>query len=173
MASQARLRAGSPHGWPRQGFTLEENLQDLIRHEQEFHDRIAFAYTMVRPDESEVLGCVYINPPDPEDEQDARAYMWVRDEHHPDLTAILFDEVDAWLQRDWPDAAASILEGLDEMWSPVSSEGKADYRNLPPGKYEMEVVVRDRSTQIYVLDTTTGAVKWVDSMNTPFPTFLK
>ena len=38
----------------------------------------------------------------------------------------------------------------------------------PPGKYEMEVVVRDRSTQIYVLDTTTGAVKWVNSMNTPF-----
>ncbi|MBM9513060.1 hypothetical protein [Desulfogranum marinum] len=38
----------------------------------------------------------------------------------------------------------------------------------PPGKYEMEVVVRDRSTQIYVLDTTTGAVKWVDAMNTPF-----
>ncbi len=40
--------------------------------------------------------------------------------------------------------------------------------HAPPGKYEMEVVVRDRSTQIYVLDTTTGAVKWVDSMNTPF-----
>lgn len=38
----------------------------------------------------------------------------------------------------------------------------------PPGKYEMEVVVRDQSTQIYVLDTTTGAVKWVDAMNTPF-----
>lgn len=36
------------------------------------------------------------------------------------------------------------------------------------GKYSMEVVVRDRSTQIYVMDTSTGAVKWVDAMNTPF-----
>ncbi|WP_153305966.1 hypothetical protein [Desulfogranum mediterraneum] len=38
----------------------------------------------------------------------------------------------------------------------------------PTGRYAMEVVVRDRSTQIYVLDTTTGAVKWVDAMDTPF-----
>ena len=36
------------------------------------------------------------------------------------------------------------------------------------GKYEIEVIVRDRITQIYVVDTTTGAVKWVDAMNTPF-----
>ena len=38
----------------------------------------------------------------------------------------------------------------------------------PTGKYELEVVTRDRLTQIYVIDTSTGAVKWVDSMNTPF-----
>ncbi len=102
MASEARLRAGSPHGWPREGFTLEENLADLVRHEQEFHDRVAFAYTMVDPDDTEVLGCVYINPTDPADEHDAQAYMWVREEHHPQLTEALFSEVDAWLKRDWP-----------------------------------------------------------------------
>lgn len=102
MASQARLRAGSPHGWPREGFTLAENLADLERHEQEFHDRVAFAYTMVRPDESEVLGCVYINPPEPGDGHDAQAYMWVRDEHHPALTGTLFAQVRDWLDRDWP-----------------------------------------------------------------------
>lgn len=36
------------------------------------------------------------------------------------------------------------------------------------GRYEMEVAHRDRTYQIYVLDTATGTVKWVDSMNTPF-----
>lgn len=36
------------------------------------------------------------------------------------------------------------------------------------GKYQMEAVVRERITQIYVMDTTTGVVKWVDAMNTPF-----
>ena len=102
MASQARLRAGSPHGWPREGFTLEENLADLVRHEQEFHDRVAFAYTMVSPDESQVLGCVYINPTAAEDDDDALAYMWVRDEYQEQLTGVLFHAVDAWLRRDWP-----------------------------------------------------------------------
>ena len=36
------------------------------------------------------------------------------------------------------------------------------------GRYEMQVVVKDRSSQIYVLDTASGAVKWVNEMNTPF-----
>ena len=40
--------------------------------------------------------------------------------------------------------------------------------HTPVGKYAVEAVVRDRTTQIYVLDTTTGAVKWVDTMNTSF-----
>lgn len=38
----------------------------------------------------------------------------------------------------------------------------------PTGKYELAVVTRERITQVYVIDTSTGAVKWVDSMNTPF-----
>ena len=38
----------------------------------------------------------------------------------------------------------------------------------PVGKYEMEVTYRGKTNLIYVIDTTTGVVKWVDSMNTPF-----
>lgn len=38
----------------------------------------------------------------------------------------------------------------------------------PVGKYQMEIVMRDRTTQIYVMDTSTGVVKWVKDMNTPF-----
>ncbi len=113
MASQARLRAGSPHGWPRPGFTLAENLQDLLRHEQEFRDRIAFAYTMVSPDESVTLGCVYINPPgstsdaqpdstEPGKQADAFVYMWVRDEYQAALSGSLFEAVDTWLKERWP-----------------------------------------------------------------------
>lgn len=36
------------------------------------------------------------------------------------------------------------------------------------GKYQMEVVVRNKAPQIYVMDTTTGVIKWVDKMNIPF-----
>lgn len=38
----------------------------------------------------------------------------------------------------------------------------------PVGQYQMEIVVRDRITQIYVMDTSTGVVKWVDAMGKPF-----
>lgn len=105
MASQARLRAGSPHGWPRPGFTLAENVADLKRHEQEFHDRVAFAYTVLAPDESRVVGCVYINPcslVDKDQAATADVYLWVRDEHHPELTRVLFQVVDEWLNSTWP-----------------------------------------------------------------------
>lgn len=44
--------------------------------------------------------------------------------------------------------------------------GAAD--QAPVGKYEMEIAHRERTYLVYVLDTTTGAVKWVEEMNTPF-----
>ena len=40
--------------------------------------------------------------------------------------------------------------------------------NYPVGKYQMETVVRSNITQIYVIDTTTGRVKWVNKMNLSF-----
>jgi len=38
----------------------------------------------------------------------------------------------------------------------------------PMGKYQMEAVLRNNITHIYVMDTTTGRVKWVDGMNISF-----
>lgn len=88
--------------WPRVGFTLEENLADLERHQQEFLDRVSFAYTVVSLDESRVLGCVYINPPRRVD-ADAEVYMWVRQsEYEVGLDEILFQTIKQWLVTSWP-----------------------------------------------------------------------
>jgi len=88
--------------WPRSGFTLEENLADLKRHQQEFLRRKAFAYTVVSLDETRVLGCVYINPPKNID-ADAVVFMWVRQtEYDKGLDEILFDKVRNWISSDWP-----------------------------------------------------------------------
>jgi hypothetical protein len=62
MASQEQLRLGNLSCWPRDGFTPAENLADLIEHEQEFAARKAFVYSILNPDETRCLGCVYINP---------------------------------------------------------------------------------------------------------------
>jgi hypothetical protein len=40
--------------------------------------------------------------------------------------------------------------------------------NAPTGRYELGLTTRSGTLQMYVIDTSTGAVKWVDSMNTPF-----
>ena len=88
--------------WPRLGFTLDENLTDLERHQQEFLDRKAFAYTVVSLDETKVLGCLYINPPK-KTGPDAVVVMWVRQtEYDKGLDEILFSTVKDWISTQWP-----------------------------------------------------------------------
>ena len=101
-SSAARLSKVWPDsGWPA-GLTLRQNLIDLGWHEKEFQNRTSFAYTMVAPDESEVLGCVYFYPTDKAD-YDAEVFLWVREgEVSDDLDEELFEVVQSWLASDWP-----------------------------------------------------------------------
>jgi RimJ/RimL family protein N-acetyltransferase len=62
ISSRAELWLRSGNTWPREDFTLDENLADLVRHEQEHRDRVAFTFTVMHPTETECLGCIYINP---------------------------------------------------------------------------------------------------------------
>ena len=88
-------------GWPA-GLTLRQNLVDLGWHEKEFQNRTSFAYTMVAPDESQVLGCVYFYPTDKAG-YDAEVFLWVREsEVAKDLDEALFEVVQHWLASDWP-----------------------------------------------------------------------
>ena len=88
--------------WPRPGFTLEENLADLEKHQQEFLSRKAFAYTVVSLDETRVLGCVYIEPSKTAN-SDAVVVMWVRQtEYDNGLDEILFNKVRNWISSGWP-----------------------------------------------------------------------
>ena len=101
-SSAARLSTVWPDsGWPA-GLTLRQNLIDLGWHEKEFQNRTSFAYTMVAPDESQVLGCVYVYPTD-KLEYDAEVFLWVREsEEANDLDELLLKVVQRWLKSDWP-----------------------------------------------------------------------
>jgi hypothetical protein len=80
--------------------SLEENLVDLGWHQKEFELRRSFAYTVVAPDESKVLGCVYLYP---SDEADVEVRLWVRREAWAEgLDAVLEQAVRAWLAERWP-----------------------------------------------------------------------
>ena len=104
IESQELLHTMFGGHWPRPGFTLKENLADLERHQKEFLDRKAFAYTVVSLDETKVLGCLYINPCPPEvDGPDATVRMWVRQtEYDKGLDEVLFNTVKDWITSVWP-----------------------------------------------------------------------
>ena len=101
-SSAERLsRVWPDSGWPA-GLTLRQNLIDLGWHEKEFQNRSSFAYTMVAPDESQVLGCVYFYPTEKAG-YDTEVFLWVREgEVANDLDQALFEVVQQWLASDWP-----------------------------------------------------------------------
>lgn len=66
----------------------------------------------------------------------------------------------------WREKISYFIMGSLSVLAILLLTGAADIH--PVGKYQMESIVRSNITHIYVIDTTTGKVKWVDEMDTPF-----
>jgi hypothetical protein len=93
---------GPKSKWPSKGLTFQQNLIDLGWHQKEFQIRRSFAYTVVSLDESQVIGCLYINPTT-KSAYDASVIMWVRASVlNSGLDTILFNSVKQWLKVIWP-----------------------------------------------------------------------
>lgn len=126
MSSEAHIQEIGPPGmtWPT-GLTLEEDLVDLGWHQKEFVNRTSFAYTVVTPDESRVIGCVYINPTRKEG-ADASVSLWTRPPEQLDFLdeKRLRADVRAWLAEEWP-FENPVFPGTDISWE--------DWAALPEG----------------------------------------
>ena len=87
--------------WPPVGgMSLEANLSDLQGHADDFAKRTGFTFTVLDPNDGDVIGCVYLYPSKSE-EYDVTARSWVRaDKAHLDVP--LADAVAQWLETDWP-----------------------------------------------------------------------
>lgn len=85
---------------PAAGMTLEENLDDLRRHADDFAQRTGFTFTVLDPADGDVIGCVYLYPATT-DEHDVKVTSWVRADR-AELDVPLADAVAAWLAADWP-----------------------------------------------------------------------
>ena len=87
--------------WPTKELTLEQDLIDLGWHQKEFQRRSSFAYTVMNLDESQCLGCVYIDPT-LKVGYDAVVYLWVRkSEYEKGLDSFLFNSVKKWIEDHW------------------------------------------------------------------------
>src|SRR5689334_19468306 len=53
---------GERWGWPAATLTLEQDLIDLAWHQKEGQLKRSFAFAVLSPDESRVVGCVYVDP---------------------------------------------------------------------------------------------------------------
>ena len=106
MGSRERLWAkyGEAWGWPPEDMTVAADRADLAHHEEEIAANIAFNYAVVPADEHELLGCVYIDPPDDRSPAgtDAVCSWWVVDrEVGGTLERALDEAVPRWLAERW------------------------------------------------------------------------
>ncbi len=66
MGSRERLWSiyGDAWGWPPATMTHEQDREDLARHAAEMVTHESFNYALLDTDETALLGCVYIDPPE-------------------------------------------------------------------------------------------------------------
>jgi hypothetical protein len=106
MGSRERLWAkyGQAWGWPPATMTFEQDREDLAHHEAEIAERESFNYAVLTDDESELLGCVYVDPPPSENNRgsDAVVSWWVVDQAvGTELDRALEEFVPRWLSDTW------------------------------------------------------------------------
>ncbi len=103
--------------YPPADFTVDDNLVDLERMDERHRTGARYTYTVMNPDESVALGCVYLLPSDDRiydaalvtshDGTDFRhiaatVSFWVRPSTwERGFERMLLDAVLAWLRRDW------------------------------------------------------------------------
>jgi hypothetical protein len=110
MGSRERLWAKyrDAWGWPPATMSYEADRVDLARHEAEIAAHETFNYAVLDEAETELLGCVYIDPPDARSPAgaDAMVSWWVVDEHHGgELERAVGEFVPGWLADTWRFAA--------------------------------------------------------------------
>jgi hypothetical protein len=116
IASRETLPRILPPGktWPA-GLTLTEDLIDLGWHQREFTLRSSFAFTVMTSDETECLGCCYIDPSDRLG-YDVAAWYWGRGDR---LSSGLEERIGFafrdWLKRNWPFKRVA-YPGRDISW---------------------------------------------------------
>lgn len=91
--------------WPKV-MSLEDNLEDLRKHAEDFRLRRGFTYTVLEPADGEVIGCVYIYP-SRNISVDVRS--WVRADR-AELDVPLWQAVSAWLAAEWQFVAVAYAD---------------------------------------------------------------
>lgn len=118
MGSQERLWAiyGEAWGWPPADMTSDADRADLRRHADEMTRNESFNYALFDTDETRLLGCVYVDPPE-RTGADAEISWWVIDELVGTPTDVeLAAFVPDWIAGRWPFRQPRFV-GIDLTWA--------------------------------------------------------
>lgn len=144
VASPEVIAIHSDGRWPVDGFTLAEDLEQIVLHEADHRERRAFAFALLDPTRTAALGCLYLNPlrqylqraaagPELLDMVPAASAMvtfWLRqDFQHTTLADELVESVGAWLTDDWP-LALHLFRVLPAEQSSCSALERSGYRRV-------------------------------------------
>ena len=114
ISSRSLLRAWSQSEWPADGFTLEENLNDLQMHERDHLHKEAFTFAIM--DDTMCLGCIYLKPLEREiidlgicrqagkgrELQAASVQFWLRESHtQREIESTILTTIGQWLDHEW------------------------------------------------------------------------
>jgi hypothetical protein len=95
--------------------THEQDREDLAHHEEEIERHESFNYALFDEGETELLGCVYIDPAEKVG-ADAEFSWWVVDALvGSDVERALDELVPRWIANDWPLAEPRYV-GRDLSW---------------------------------------------------------
>jgi len=117
MGSQPRLFSifGPAWGWPPATMTYEQDREDLARHEAEIAAHQSFNYALFDAAETELLGCVYLDPPEKAG-ADAEISWWVVDRLVGSPTEQAVEvELPRWVSACWPFTHPRYI-GRDLSW---------------------------------------------------------
>lgn len=116
MGSRGRLWSiyGEAWGWPPVTMTHEQDRADLKHHEDEIEAHLSFNYALLDQGETELLGCVYLDPAEKVG-ADADISWWVVDRLVGSATERELDElVPRWVAAEWPFSAPRYIgDGRD------------------------------------------------------------
>jgi RimJ/RimL family protein N-acetyltransferase len=127
MGSQERLWRlfGPVWGWPPPDMTREQDHEDLVRHADEMTRNESFNFACFDVDETALLGCVYLDPPEA-DGTDAEISWWVVDDQvGTELEAAMLPAIEAWLDDAWPLTRPRIV-GRDISWEDWHAEAEEE-----------------------------------------------
>lgn len=95
---------GEAWGWPPASMTAEQDVEDLQHHADEMDRHESFNYAILPADESELFGCIYIDPVRTDDPQriEAEASWWVTPRAPQWLSERLGELATVWIRDSWP-----------------------------------------------------------------------